>query len=63
MLVMLGAGGAAAQGGMYQIKEFDGDGSGALEPKEFTKFLQTTPAKGQPKDQVRSMFKRIDTSA
>ena len=49
------------QSGMYQIKEFDGDFSGALEPKEFAKFLQTTPAK-EP-IQIRAMFKRIDASA
>ena len=61
VLLVLGAGSAAAQGG-YDIKEFDSDGSGALEPKEFAKFLQTTPAKGQPKDQIRQMFKRINTS-
>ena len=61
VLLVLGAGSAAAQGG-YDIKEFDADGSGALEPKEFAKFLQTTPAKGQPKDQVRQMFKQINTS-
>jgi hypothetical protein len=57
-----GAGVASAQDGLYQISEFDADESGSLEPKEFTKFLQTTPAKGQSKDQVRGMFKRIDSS-
>lgn len=62
VLVMLWAGSVAAQGGGYAIKDFDKDDSGKLEPKEFSKFLQTTPAAGQPKDQVRAMFKRIDTS-
>ena len=62
ILVTLWAGSVAAQGGGYEIKDFDMDDSAKLEPKEFSKFLQTTPAAGQPKDQVRAMFKRIDTS-
>ena len=62
LLLLLGIGSAVAQSG-YDITEFDADESGALEPKEFARFLQTTPAKGQPKDQIRSMFKRINTSA
>jgi hypothetical protein len=62
LALSIGAGVASAQDGLYQISEFDADESGSLEPKEFTKFLQTTPAKGQSKDQVRGMFKRIDSS-
>jgi Ca2+-binding EF-hand superfamily protein len=59
LALVLGVGSTVAQ---YDITEFDADESGALEPKEFAKFLQTTPAKGQPKDQIRQMFKRINTS-
>ena len=46
----------------YDVTEFDADESGILEPKEFTKFLQKTPAKGQSKAQIRDMFKNIDSS-
>jgi len=52
----------AADAQQYDVQEFDADDSGILEPKEFTKFLQGTPAKGQSKAQVRDMFKTIDTS-
>ena len=61
LLLLLGIGSAVAQSG-YDIKEFDTDESGALEPKEFARFLQSTPAKGQPKGEIRSMFKQINTS-
>ena len=62
LLLSLGAAAVVAQG-VPPIAEFDADESGRLEPKEFAKFLQQTPAKGAPKDQIRSMFKNIDSGA
>ena len=62
LLLSLGAAAVVAQG-VPPIADFDADESGRLEPKEFAKFLQQTPAKGAPKDQIRSMFKNIDSGA
>ena len=58
LLLVLGAG-AAAQGG-YDIKEFD-----SMVPERWSEGARgfpDNPAKGQLKDQIRQMFKRINTS-